>query len=129
MERWFLIAVLVVIAGLLGAMLWVLFGLAERGIPVQFGGEVALKEPVGVSVMQVEVVLPEPLAVELVQPVTAVIPGPLAVEASPGGMEVRASLAALTCPRCGEGPLVPVRWNLLTGEITWRCLRCGYTAP
>lgn len=116
-----------VIAGLLGAMLWVLLGLATRGIPIRLAGDVALREPLGVNV-RVELALPQPISVELAQPVAAVIPQPLTVEANPGGMDVRATLAALVCPRCGEGPLVPVRWNLFTGEVTWRCLNCD-TAP
>jgi len=76
--------ILVGIAGLLGAMLWVLLGLATRGIPIRLAGDVALREPPGANV-RVELALPQPISVELAQPVAAVIPQPLTVEANPGG--------------------------------------------
>jgi len=52
------------------------------------------------------------------------VPEPVPVELPGGGLDVRATFR-VPCPHCGEGVLLPVRWNLLTGEITWRCTACG----
>lgn len=40
---------------------------------------------------------------------------------------LRTSLEGIPCPVCGEGVMVPVKWNPFTGEISWRCTTCGYT--
>ena len=111
------------VVGLLAALLVIVVGLATRGIrvevaeplrisgPVAIGGSITVPEPISVTVDAMEIRVPNPVAVEL-----------------PGStLDVRTTLGA-PCPHCGEGVLLPVRWNLLTGEITWRCTVCGSAA-
>lgn len=120
MNRWTVAAGLWIIAGLLTALLVVVVGLSTRGIrvevgeplrisgPLTIGGSITVQEPIAVTVEAMEIRVPQPVALEL--------PG--------GALEVQATFGP-PCPQCGEGVLLPVRWNLLTGEITWRCTACG----
>ena len=39
---------------------------------------------------------------------------------------LRTTLEGVPCPNCGDGVMVPVRWNPFTGDITWKCPVCGY---
>lgn len=120
MYRWAVGLGLLVVVGLLASILVVTFGIATRGVrvvvteplriqgPLNVGGAISVEGPVAVGIGAVELRVPAPLRVELPsEPV-----------------EVRATLGGAPCPRCG-GTLLPVRWNLLTGEITWRCPACG----
>jgi hypothetical protein len=123
MVRWLLAGALIVVVGLLGALLVLVAGLATRGLTVRLAGPVELQDPLGVTVRG-EIALPEPVEVAL-NDVSVRLPQPLLVQASPTELAVRAAIAGLSCPQCEEGLLIPVRWNLLTGEITWRCTACG----
>lgn len=119
-NRWFLAVGLTIIVGLLTALFVIVLSLATRGISVQLtepirisgplaiGGNITVQEPIAVAVEAMEIRVPQPVSVEL--------PG------SP--LDVRATFGA-PCPQCGKGVLLPVRWNVLTGEITWRCTACG----
>lgn len=110
-----------ILIALLTSLLVIGIGLARHGIRVQLaepiriagpltvGGTIAVEEPIAVTMEGVEIRLPQPVSVEL--PTST--------------LDVRATLGGAPCPRCGEGVLLPVRWNLLTGEITWRCTACG----
>ncbi|MCX7750079.1 MAG: zf-TFIIB domain-containing protein [Candidatus Bipolaricaulota bacterium] len=120
MYRWVLGLGILVVVGLLAALLVLTWGIATRGVrvevveplriqgPLAVGGTIGVEGPVEVGMGAVELR----------------VGAPLRVEAPPGPFEVRASLGGAPCPRCG-GTLLPVRWNLLTGEITWRCPSCG----
>jgi len=119
--RVLLVLGLFLVAGLLGAFLFLGFKITREGIPVR------LSEPVS---------LPGPLEVELSSPVS--LSAPLQVEVEKISLSlperfsvtlaepVEAEVNLLRCPQCRDGTLIPVRWNLLTGEITWRCSSCGY---
>jgi len=119
--RILLVLGLFLVAGVLGAFLFLGFQVMREGIPVR------LSEPVS---------LPGPLEVRLAGPVR--LSAPLQVEVEKIALSfpekfsaslaepVEAEVNLLRCPKCGSGTLIPVRWNLLTGEITWRCSSCGY---
>ncbi|QAA77119.1 MAG: hypothetical protein BIP78_1353 [Candidatus Bipolaricaulis sibiricus] len=121
MNRWLLTSAFLVLVALLGAILAIVVSLATRGVsvhlaqpitlsgPLTVGGTIAVEAPVAVTMDVVEIRVPQPVTVDL--PVSA--------------LDVRATLGGAPCPHCGEGTLLPVRWNLLTGEITWRCPVCG----
>jgi len=106
---------LVAIAVLLIAILAALATIAWRGIQIEHTGYVTLDGMTeGVQLRMVDpVALHMPEAVHLV-----------ATGAAGGAIPVGLSL--LTCPSCGE-TMVPIRWNLWTGEIDWVCPVCGET--
>lgn len=121
MNRWVLGTACAVFVGLLASLLAIAILLATRGIsvhlsepihisgPLIVGGAISVEEPIAVTMDAVEIRVPEPVSVEL--PLSA--------------LNVQATLAGAPCPHCAEGVLLPVRWNLFTGEITWRCTVCG----
>ncbi|HAF70057.1 MAG: hypothetical protein XD60_0321 [Acetothermia bacterium 64_32] len=112
MERWLGLGLLLVVAGLLGALLVVLLGMGERGIALYLSGPIEIQGATG----------PQELRVVLS------LEGPIEVQA--GGQaeaSLRTTLEGIPCPGCEEGVMVPVKWNPFTGELTWRCPRCGYT--
>ncbi len=112
---------LVIVIGLLASLVVIVVGLATRGISVQLaepirisgplsiGGTIAVQEPIVVTMGTMEIRVPQPVSVELPSDT----------------LDVRAMLGGAPCPRCGEGVLLPMKWNLFTGEITWRCTACG----
>jgi len=103
------------IAVLLVAILATLLVIAVRGIRFEHTGSVTLD---GMS---------EGVRLRMVDPVTLEMPEPahlLATGADGEGIPI--DLALLACPTC-EGTMVPVRWNLWTGEIDWVCPACGET--
>lgn len=121
MSRWVLHILLVAVVGMLGLLVGLCFRVMHEGIPVRLAEPFSLESPVNVKLAQ-PVDLAGPLVVE-VKELPLVIPGRFAVEvASP----VQAETGFLSCPRCGQGLLIPVRFNLLSGAITWRCSLCGY---
>lgn len=121
MNRWVLGAALGAVIGLLASLLVIVVLLASRGIsvhlsepisisgPLTVGGAIAVEEPIAVAMDVVEIRMLHPISVDL----------------PTGTLDVRATLAGAPCPHCAEGVLLPVRWNLFTGEITWRCTACG----
>lgn len=125
MNRWIVGIAFVIVIGLLGSLLVIVGGLATQGIKVQLaepicisgpltvGGALAVEEPIAVTMDVVEIRVPQPVLVELPSET----------------LDVRATVGGGPCPRCGEGVLLPVNWNLLTGEISWRCTSCGHTVP
>lgn len=122
-NRWVLSGALMLVVGLLAALLVMVVGLATRGLTVRLAGPVALQDPVGVNVRGA-IALHEPVEVAVAE-LALNLPQPLLVEAAPSGMNVRAAIEGLSCPQCEKGLLLPVRWNLFTGEIVWRCTACG----
>jgi hypothetical protein len=123
MNRWVLGGALAIVMGLLGALLVMVAGLTTRGLTVRLAGPVALQDPLGVT-LQGEIALHEPVEVAVAD-VAVRSPQPLVVEMTPTELGVRAAIEGLSCPQCEEGLLIPVRWNLFTGEIVWRCTACG----
>ncbi len=47
-------------------------------------------------------------------------PVEIVVQAPEGGLSAKVEGALF--PKCEEGVLIPVRWNPLTGEVTWKCV-------
>ncbi len=121
MNRWVLSTACVVFVGLLASLLAIAILLATRGIsvhlsepihisgPLIVGGAISVEEPIVVTMDAMEIRVPQPVSVELPSDT----------------LDVRAMLGGAPCPRCGEGVLLPMKWNLFTGEITWRCTACG----
>jgi predicted RNA-binding Zn-ribbon protein involved in translation (DUF1610 family) len=96
----------------------------EHGVTVQLVGPVELAMPDGVTLtMPGEVILTMPHGVILTMPqvVDLVITGP-------DGKSVPLELAVFPCPQCG-GRMIPIRWNMWSGEIEWRCLDCDEAEP
>jgi len=109
----------VAIVGLLAAILALLFGIARDGIRIEHTGTVDLTG----MVERVGLTMSEPIVLTMPEPGRLITTGP-------DGTAVPISVELATCPECG-GAMVPVRWNLWTGEIEWRCRDCGeaITAP
>jgi len=115
--RWFLVAGLWLLVGALGALFWLGFEVTRNGIALR------LSEPSG------------PIKVEVTNPISLPVPLEVRVSSLPLTIPARFSVAVegpveaetglLLCPVCREGALLPVRWNLLTGAILWRCSACG----
>jgi len=123
MNRWILGTALAIVIALLAALLVMVVGLTTRGVPVRLVGPVALQDPVVMNVPG-GIALREPVEIAL-EDVSVRLPQPLVVAAGPAELGVNAAIQGLSCPQCGNGILLPVRWNLFTGEITWRCAACG----
>ncbi|HIP99126.1 TPA: hypothetical protein EYH33_01080 [Candidatus Bipolaricaulota bacterium] len=112
MERWTGAIALTLVVGLLAAILLVLLGLGGGGIQLRLAGPIEIQGATGPQELRVVLTLPEGVRVEA------------------GGESqatLRTSLEGIPCPVCGEGVMVPVKWNPFTGEISWRCTTCGYT--
>jgi len=62
----------------------------------------------------------DPIQIEMPEAVQLVASGP-------DGGAVPVELEFISCSSCG-GTMVPVRWNLWTGEIEWVCPTCGDSA-
>lgn len=123
MKAWLIGAALVAALGLLAALLVLALGLVTHGITVRVSGPIPLSQPVE---MEGTIAVRGPIEVGTL---TLSFPQPVAVEVPSGTLAVRASLDSLACPHCGVGTLLPVKWSLLTGEISWRCSRCGKPSP
>jgi hypothetical protein len=118
--RWLWLSLLLVIFGLLGAFVWLALSLLRDGVPVRLTEPFVLSGPLEVGLPH-PVVLSQPLSVE-VRELPLVIPTRFSVSvAGP----VEAELTLFSCPRCEKGKLLPVRFSLFTGAITWRCSSCG----
>ncbi|MCS7239896.1 MAG: hypothetical protein NZ651_01395 [Candidatus Bipolaricaulota bacterium] len=121
MSRWLLNALLLAVIGLLGLFVGLSLRVMREGIPVRLAGPLTLEGPVSVKLAQ-PVGLADPIAVE-VRELPLVIPSRFSVEV---GSPVQAETGFLACPKCPLGLVIPVRFNLLSGAITWRCTACGY---
>ncbi len=111
MTRWLAAGSLLVVAGLLAGLLVVLMGLVERGVTLRIEGPLELAGEPQTQELFVTLQLPEPVKVELADE-----------------LELRTQVQGLPCPHCEGGMLLPVRWNLLSGELVWRCVGCEETA-
>ncbi len=102
------LAVLVI---LMAGIFAVLFQVARHGVTVNVTGQVSLaNSTTGVS-GTVDLVMADPVHLVATGPDEGAVP---------------TALSLATCPKCGGG-MIPVRFNLISGEIEWRCLKCGYT--
>lgn len=101
----------VVLIGILASLLAVLIDIDRRGVTVNIAGKVDLAKNETGALGKVNLVMERPVNL---------------IATGPGKAPIPANFIVATCPKCG-GSMVPVRWNLLTGEITWQCLECGYT--
>ena len=100
---------------LLAAILAILAVIAWRGLRVHHTGYVHL------GPMQ------EGIALRVSEPIELVMPEAVRMVATgPDGGGVPLELDVLTCPGC-DSTMIPVRWNLWTGEIDWLCPDCGRT--
>lgn len=111
MERWFGIMTLLVIAGLLAGLFVALVGLKDEGIAIRLSGPIVIEGATGPQELHVVLEVPEGIQVEAGGEAQA---------------SLRTTLEGIPCPSCGDGLMVPVRWNPFTGDITWRCSSCGY---
>lgn len=121
MYRALIVLGLFLVAGILGAFLVLGFKIAREGVPVRLSEPVSLPGPLEVQLAR-PVTLSAPLKVE-VEKISLSLPERFSVSLSE---PVEAEVNLLRCPQCRSGTLIPVRWNLLTGEITWRCSSCGH---
>ena len=111
MERWIGIIALVLVVGLLAAILAMLLGAGGEGIKLQFSGPIEIRGGTGPQELRVLLTVPEGIRVEAGGEAQA---------------SLRTTLEGVPCPNCGDGVMVPVRWNPFTGDITWKCPVCGY---
>ena len=107
MKQIAIVAATAAIIVLLTAILAVIIHVSRAGIAVNVTGSVGLTNQTG------------GIALSMPQPVNLVATGP---ENKP----VPADLSIFRCPKCG-GTMLPVRFNVINGEITWKCTQCGYT--
>ncbi len=116
MYRWLLLAGIWLLVGALGALFWLGWQVLQTGLTLRV---VELHSP-----LQVEVTNPVALSLPLevrVSSLPVVVPGRFRVEVEG---PVQAETGLLLCPLCGKGSLIPVRWNILSGAIHWRCAQC-----
>jgi hypothetical protein len=101
------------IALLLVAILATLITIAWRGVRVEHTGVVSLGETL------------DALPLRMIEPITLQMPEPARlITTGPEGGPIHTDLSVLPCPTC-DGTMVPVRWNLWTGELDWICPECG----
>jgi hypothetical protein len=101
---------LIVLIGLLATVLAVLWQINRDGVTLHLSGQVGLADTTGVA-GEVSLVMSEPVNLIATGPQETPIP---------------ANLSVVPCPQCG-GNMLPIRWNLFSGEIQWRCLECGFS--
>ncbi len=109
MKQTALAVALVSLIVLLAGILVLLVQITRHGLTINVTGVVSLADA-GVS-GEVTLVMPE--AINL-------------IATGPENGPVSGTIALLSCSQCGES-MLPVRFNLFTGEIEWRCTGCGHT--
>ena len=112
MKQIALVVVLAVLISLLSAIIVLLVQIGRDGIPIRLGGQVEVVNAATGVTGEVSLVMPTPVNLIATGPQEEPIP---------------ANLAVTACPQCG-GSMLPVRWNLWSGKIEWRCLECGWTS-
>ena len=119
MDRTLRILGIVVVVGLLAAILAFLISIARNGVHIDYAGQVKV------------VGMPEEIALRLAEPVELQMPDGTTLTATVSGVQSQPlpiAFASAICPTCG-GAMLPVRFDVLTGEIKWACPRCGATEP
>ena len=109
MKQIALTVVLVALIGLLTIITVFLAQIGHDGIPIRLGGQVEIVNTATGVTGEVSLVMPNPVNL---------------IATGPQEQPIPANLAIIPCPQCG-GTMLPVRWNLWTGEIDWRCIECG----
>ena len=102
---------LIALIGLLATVLVFLWQINREGVTVHLSGQVKLTDAATGVAGEVSLVMSEPVNLIATGPQEAPIP---------------ANLSVVPCPEC-RGNMLPVRWNLFSGEILWRCLECDYS--
>ncbi len=116
MYRWLLVAGIWLLVGALAALFWLGWRTMHSGVTLRLA---ELSQPLPVEVTH-PLVLP-PLEVRVASLPLAIPAGFRVALEGP----VQAETELFRCPSCGKGQLLPVRWHIFTGAITWRCLACG----
>lgn len=101
---------LIVLIGLLATVLVFLWEINREGVTVHLSGQVKLADTTGVA-GEVSLVMSEPVSL---------------IASGPQETPISANLSVVPCPQCG-GNMLPIRWNLFSGEIQWRCLECAFS--
>jgi len=96
------IAVILLLIGILVAIIHI----GETGIRLNVTGTVGLRN----ATAGIDLAMPQPVNL---------------VATGPGDQPVPANLSIFRCPKCG-GNMLPVRVNVLNGEITWKFTECEY---
>ncbi|MGY4707352.1 hypothetical protein ACVNPS_06315 [Candidatus Bipolaricaulota sp. J31] len=112
MERWVLILLCIALAGLMAFAAFTLREIQRGGIAVKLAGPLRIESSPQEGKLSVAI----QGTVELV------------LNGSEGG-ELKARVEGALFPRCPGGILIPVRWNLLSGEIVWRCVAEDAASP
>lgn len=112
MKQIALTVALVALIGLLATITALLVRIGHDGITIRLGGQVEVVNATTGVTGEVSLVMPTPVNLIATGPQEEPIP---------------ANLAVISCPQCG-GSMLPVRWNLWSGKIEWRCLDCGRTS-
>ncbi len=99
-------ATIVVIFLLIGILV-ALIHVSRTGITINVTGKVGLENAAG----GIDLSMPNPVNL---------------IATGPENKPVPADLSVFRCPKCG-GTMLPVKVNMLTGDITWKCTECGYT--
>ena len=107
MKQIAIVAATLAVICLLAGILVVLIQVGRTGVTVNVTGKVGLENVAG----GIDLAMPNP--------VNLIATGP---ESEP----IPANLSIFRCPEC-SGTMLPVRFNVLNGEITWKCTECGYT--
>jgi len=102
---------LIVLIGLLATVLVFLWEINREGVTVHLSGQVKLVDTTTGVAGEVSLVMSEPVSL---------------IASGPQDTPIPANLSVVPCPQCG-GNMLPIRWNLFSGEIQWRCLECGYS--
>jgi ribosomal protein S27AE len=103
---------LAVLTGLLISTFVLLFKISHDGIAIRLTGRVEVTNATTGVTGEVSLVMPNPVSL---------------IATGPRQEPIPANLSLIPCPKCG-GTMLPVRFNLWTGAIEWRCLTCGYTS-
>ena len=101
------VAAAVAVIFLLAGILVTLVHLGRTGMTVNVTGNVGLDN----ATSGITLAMPQPVNL---------------IATGPDNQPVPADLSIFRCPKCG-GTMLPVRFNVLNGEITWKCTECGYT--
>jgi hypothetical protein len=109
MKQIALSAALVALIVLLVGILLVLIQINRHGFTINVTGAVSLVNAETGAIGDVNLVMPEPVNL---------------IATGSGNEPVPMNISLVSCPKCG-GSMLPVRFNLFTGEIEWRCIDCG----
>jgi hypothetical protein len=100
----------VALIAVLAAILIVLIQLSRNGLTINVSGEVDLSGTTTGVTGDVQLHMSDNVNL---------------VATGPGDRPIETNLSMAPCPVC-SGRMIPTRWSLWDGEITWRCLDCGH---